>query len=507
MGGPVALELREGCGVFGIYSHSEAANMTYLGLHALQHRGQESAGIATADGQRIMTHRGMGLVADIFDEDTLAKLHGHHAIGHVRYSTAGSSDLKNAQPLLVTSSKGAVALAHNGNLVNYEIIRNELENHGAIFQSSTDTEVIAHLMAISQQEKLIDRIISALSYVRGAFSLVFLTEKALIAARDPQGFRPLVLGTLGDSYVVASETCAFDLIGAKFEREIEPGEIIVVDEWGLNSLKPFTQQQHAKCVFEFVYFARPDSTIFGRNVYEVRKELGRQLAREAPVPADLVMAVPDSGVPAAIGFAEESGIPYEIGMIRNHYVGRTFIEPQQSIRNFGVKLKLNPIPHVLKGKRVIVVDDSIVRGTTGRKIMKMLRHAGAREVHARITSPPFAWPCYYGIDTPTRKELIAAVHTIEEMNQFLTSDSLRYLSLDGLLKIAAKNDIEGFCRACFSGQYPVKIPQPSTVEQIPLFRGHAKTNGESPGAREEKPPVPAETPVAKEKGTRTDFVY
>lgn len=502
----MGVDLKDHCGVIGVYGHAEAANIAYLGLHALQHRGQESAGIATSNGEKMFFRREMGYVADVFNEENLRTLHGTQAIGHVRYSTTGSSDLKNAQPFVVNYSKGSVALAHNGNLVNYNVIRNELENHGAIFQSSTDTEIIAHLMAISQQERLIDRIIYALSYVKGAFSLVFLTEKALIAARDPYGFRPLLLGTLGDAYVVASETCAFDLVGAKCEREIEPGEIIVIDEWGLNSLRPFAQETHAKCVFEFVYFSRPDSMIFGRNVYEVRKDLGRQLAREASVPADIVIAVPDSGVPAAIGYAEEAGLPYEIGLIRNHYVGRTFIEPQQSIRDFGVKLKLNPIPYVLKGKRVIVVDDSIVRGTTARKIIKMVRSAGAKEVHMRITSPPFAWPCFYGIDTPTRKELIASSHSVEETRQFLTSDTLHHLSIDGLYRIAGHSETNAYCRACFTGQYPVKVPEGVTLEQIPLFRSRLalKSNGGTDRKVEEEPEVPA---VAKERGPRTDFVY
>ncbi|MBI3182716.1 MAG: amidophosphoribosyltransferase [Myxococcales bacterium] len=441
------------CGVFGIHGHDEAANLTYLGLHALQHRGQESAGIVSADGEGLRSWRQMGLVADIFTAPVLERLAGRTAIGHVRYSTAGVSHLKNVQPLLVEYAGGKLSVAHNGNLVNGEAQRDELGRAGAIFQSDSDTEVVIHLIARSKETSFERKVVEALSRVVGAYSMLFLTERQLLAVRDPHGFRPLVLGKLRNAYVLASETTALDLIEAEFIREVEPGEMLVIDEGGLRSSRPFRSARAGRCVFEHVYFAKPDSTLFGLSVYEVRKRLGQKLAREQPAEADLVVAVPDSGVPAAIGFSGVSGIPYDVGLIRSHYVGRTFIEPQQSIRHFGVKLKLAAVRSVLKGKRVVVVDDSIVRGTTSRKIVKMLRGVGATEVHLRISSPPTRWPCYYGIDTPSRQELIASSHSVEEIARYVTADSLGYLSLEGLGEAVGDGESGSFCNACFSGRY------------------------------------------------------
>ncbi len=447
------------CGIVGIYNHPEASNLAYLGLYALQHRGQESAGIVSSDGKTLHSHREMGHVADIFSEPVLQKLPGKAAIGHVRYSTAGGSILKNCQPFAIDYSRGALAIAHNGNLVNADRIRGELEAHGSIFQSTMDTEVIVHLVAQSSKNQLVDRIVDALKQIKGAYSLLFLTETRLIAARDPFGWRPLVLGKKDNAWVVASETCALDLIEAEYVRDIEPGEIVVIDPNGVKSLKPFEKpHKKAMCIFEYIYFARPDSNVFGRDVYEMRKGFGKQLAKEHPVPADVVIPVPDSGVPAALGYAEESGIPFEFGLIRNHYVGRTFIEPKQSIRHFGVKIKLNPIREVLKGKRVVVIDDSIVRGTTSKKIVKMIRDAGAKEVHMRISSPPTIAPCYYGIDTPSEDELIAAQKTVKETTKYLGADSLGYLSPKGLYWFE-KNPGEWFCDACFTKNYPEPIPR------------------------------------------------
>lgn len=457
------------CGVVGIYNHPEASNMAYLCLYALQHRGQESAGIASSDSVTLHSHKAMGLVADIFSKEVIATLPGRHAIGHVRYSTTGGSHVKNAQPFVVDYSRGPIAIAHNGNLVNAKVLRDELEAYGSIFQSSMDTEVIVHMIASSKENSLIDRLTHALGRVRGSYSLVILKENRLIAARDPHGFRPLALGRLRDGYVVASETCAFDLIEAEFIREIEPGEIVEISEKGITSYKPFKEAAHTPCIFEFIYFARPDSFIFGANVYKVRKKLGAQLAKEHPVDADIVIPVPDSGVPAAIGYAEESGIPFEFGLVRNHYVGRTFIEPKDSIRHFGVKIKLNASRDILKGKRVIVVDDSIVRGTTSRKIMRMIRQAGAKEVHLRISSPPTVLPCFYGIDTPNRDELIAANHSVEEITKFVTADTLGYLSVEGLYN-AVKEAGGSFCDACFTGKYPVEIEEAAPVPQLALFK-------------------------------------
>ena len=448
-------KFKDECGIFGIYGHPEAANLTYLGLYALQHRGQEGAGIVSSDGSKLHSHKEMGLVADIFSEDVLRRLPGRNAIGHVRYSTAGESHLKNVQPIVVDYARGPLAVAHNGNLVNAAILRDELEAHGSIFQSTTDTEVIIHLIATSKEGALFERLVSALEQVKGAYSLLFLTETSMVAVRDPNGFRPLCLGRMKDSYVVASETCALDLVEAEYVRDIEPGEILVIDEKGLHSYKPFSEVKPSPCIFEFIYFARPDSNVFGSNVYEMRKGFGKQLAREHPVEADIVIPVPDSGVPAAIGYAEEAGLPFETGLIRNHYIGRTFIEPRQSIRHFGVKIKLNAVRGALYGKRVVVVDDSIVRGTTARKIIKMIKAAGAKEIHFRISSPPTIFPCFYGVDTPSRQELIASTHTVEETNKYITSDTLGYLSTEGMLSVV-KGDY--FCDACFSGRYPVEFP-------------------------------------------------
>lgn len=446
------------CGIFGIFGATEASNLTYLGLHALQHRGQESAGIATVHEGRLSMHRELGLVRDVFSEASLKRLPGDRAIGHVRYSTAGENHVKNAQPLAVDYALGSLAVAHNGNLTNYEELRPQLEASGSIFQSSSDSEVLVHLIAHSRQLLPVDRVADALRQVTGAFSLLFLTTEQLIAVRDPYGFRPLSLGRLKDAWVFASEGPAFELIGAEFVRDLEPGEMVVVSESGIQSLFPFVAGKRHMCIFEYVYFARPDSKLGGISVYEARKRLGKTLASEAPIDADVVVPVPDSGVAAALGFSQASGIPFELGLIRSHYVGRTFIEPQSSIRHFGVRLKLSPVREVLEGKRVVVVDDSIVRGTTSRKIVKLLRDAGAKEVHLRISAPPTRWPCFYGIDTPSRTELIASNHTVEEIARYITCDSLGYLSLEGLHAAISGT---GYCNACFTGNYPVPFSQPN----------------------------------------------
>src|SRR4030043_864420 len=442
------------CGIFGIYNHSEASNITYLGLYSLQHRGQESAGIVSSDGKHLHHFRQMGLVSEVFNRDTLKKLSGRSAIGHVRYSTAGSSELKNAQPFVVDYHRGSLAIAHNGNLTNASFIKSELESRGSIFQSNMDTEVIVHLIARFKEKTIVERTVHALKQVEGAYSLLILTEKEMVVARDPFGFRPPALGQLKGAPVVASETGAFDLIGAKFVREIEPGEIILVNEGGIQSFRPFFQKQRRQCIFEFIYFARPDSFLFNRNVYEVRKSFGAQLAKESSVDADMVVPIPDSGFPAALGYAAQSEIPFELGMIRNHYIGRTFIEPEQRIRHFGVKIKLNPIKGLLEGKRIVTVDDSIVRATTSRKINKMFRNADVKEVHVRISSPPITHPCFFGIDTPKRSELIASSHNLKEIRKFINATSLYYLSLEGLKK-CVREDADSFCYACFSGDYPI----------------------------------------------------
>lgn len=453
----LADKLHEECGIFGIWNHPEAANLTYLGLYALQHRGQESAGIAASDGHGFHLEKAMGWVADVFSPERLRRLPGHLAIGHVRYSTAGSSTLKNAQPIMATFAKGPIALAHNGNLVNADQLRTGLEKQGAIFQSTSDSEVILHLLARAGATPLEESLPQALSQVTGAYSLLMMTPDLLIGVRDPNGFRPLSIGRLREAWLLASESCAFDLLEAEFIRDIEPGEIVMIGEHGVKSFQPFAPRESAHCIFEYVYFARPDSTVFGQDVHAVRKEMGRQLAREHPADADIVIAVPDSGVPAALGYAEESKIPFDTGLIRNHYVGRTFIEPRQQIRHFGVKVKLNPLRSTLGGKRVVVVDDSIVRGTTSRKIVKMIRQAGATEVHVRISSPPIQFPCYYGVDTPTRKELIASSHQVGEIRRYLGADSLGYLSLGGMMASAHASKTK-FCHACFTGGYRVGFP-------------------------------------------------
>ncbi|MEN9799888.1 MAG: hypothetical protein RL653_3585 [Pseudomonadota bacterium] len=452
------------CGIFGIHGHKEAANLAYLGLHALQHRGQESAGIAAADDGRLHSHRQLGLVADAFSAEVLGQLPGESAIGHVRYATAGGRGLANAQPFCIEYAGGPLAVAHNGNLVNAQQLRDELAAQGAVFQSDSDTEVLLHLVAQADGPTLEQRLAHALRRVQGAYSLVFLAADRLVAVRDPHGLRPLVLGKLRDAWVFASETAALDLIEASYDREVAPGEMVTIGPDGaLRSAFPLPPAPPAKCVFEHIYFARPDATLFGKSAYAVRKRLGAQLASEHPADADVVIAVPDSGVPAAMGYAEGAGLPYEVGLIRSHYVGRTFIEPQQAIRHFGVKLKLAAVREVLRGKRVVVVDDSIVRGTTSRKIVKMLKDAGAVSVHLRISSPPTRWPCFYGIDTPSRQELIAATHDVDEIARYVTADSLGYLSLEGVLK--AVGDGDGFCTACFSGKYvaglPGEAPQPA----------------------------------------------
>jgi amidophosphoribosyltransferase len=450
-------KFKDECGVFGIFGHPEAANMTYLGLYALQHRGQESAGIAASDGQQVRISREMGYVADIFDGETLSALPGPLSIGHVRYSTAGESKLLNAQPILIDCAHGQIALCHNGNIVNADELRDELVQQGSIFQSNSDTEVILHLYARSKARSIEDAIVESVRQVQGAFSLVMLTKDRLIAVRDPHGFRPLALGHLGDAVVVCSETCAMDLIGATYERDVEPGEVLIVSADGIRSIKPFAPAPLAHCIFEHVYFARPDSYVFGRSVNEVRTELGRVLAREQAVDADVVVPVPDSGVCAAMGFAEQSGVPLRMGLIRNHYVGRTFIQPQASIRHFGVKVKLNPVRSVLDGRRVVLVDDSLVRGTTSQKIVRMVRAAGAREVHVRISCPPTISPCFYGVDTPRKSELIASTHTIEEIREFLEADSVAYLSLEGMLS-AVGTERSSYCTSCYTGNYPVPVP-------------------------------------------------
>lgn len=447
------------CGVFGIYGHDEASNIAYLGMHALQHRGQESAGLVAADDGKLRRHVAMGLVSESFNRDALAKLPGRTAIGHIRYSTAGTSELRNAQPFVFEYAGGSVAIAHNGNIVNAAELRAELDAQGSIFQTSSDTEVIVHLMAKAKETDILGRLNAALRRIRGAYSLVMLTDdEQMIGVRDPNGFRPLVIGRLKDAFVLSSETCSFDLIEAEFIREVEPGEIVVIEKGGMTSHRIMAPAEKPSfCVFEHVYFARPDSLVNNKSVYRAREKMGMALAREAPVEGDVVIPVPDSGVPAAIGYSKESGVPFELGLIRSHYVGRTFIEPQDSIRHFGVRLKLSPVRSVVDGKRVIVVDDSLVRGTTSRKIVKMLRGAGAREVHLRISAPPTTHPCFYGINTPTRSELVAASHTVDEIARYVTCDSLAYLSHEGMMQAVSAGSGEGFCSACFTGNYPVPL--------------------------------------------------
>ena len=444
------------CGIFGIYGHKDAASLTYLGLYALQHRGEESVGIVSYDKKRVKQHQSMGLVNDAFDEKTLKSLKGSTALGHVRYSTTGSSTAKNIQPFLVKHKKGHIAIAHNGNITNAADICQEMEDAGSIFQTTMDSEIIVHLLAKLRYKDYKESLVDALSQLQGAFSVVMMLNGALIGARDSFGIRPLCLGKLDGAYVLASETCALDLIHAKYIRDIKPGEIVCIDKNGLKSIRLTNKTRSAHCIFEFIYFSRPDSDIYGENVYLTRKRLGAQLAKESPVKADIVMPIPDSGNYAALGFAEESGLPFEAGMIRNHYIGRTFIQPSQNIRDFSVRIKLNPIKNVLKGKRVVIVEDSIVRGTTSKSRVKTLREAGAKEIHMRVSCPPIISPCYYGIDFPTEKELIASSRSVKQIRDFIGLDSLKYLSLDGMLD-SMLLPRDKFCTACFSKKYPINF--------------------------------------------------
>ncbi|MDH5458527.1 MAG: amidophosphoribosyltransferase [Nitrospinota bacterium] len=468
-------KFHEECGVVAVYGHKEAANLAYLGLYALQHRGQESAGITSCDHGQMYREVGMGLVADIFNTKRIKRLPGNMALAHNRYSTAGESKIMNAQPCLINYAKGSLALAHNGNLVNANTIREALVEEGAIFQSTNDSEVIVHLIAHSHSETFVERVVEALLAVSGAYSLALMTDTEIVAARDPYGFRPLCLGKLDGGYIVASESCVMDLIEAEFIREIEPGEVLLINKDGLQSFFPFRKMDVKRCVFEHIYFARPDSFLFGENVYAVRKRMGKALAQQSPVEADIVVPVPDSGNISALGYSEESGIPFEMGLIRNHYVGRTFIEPKSQIRDFGVKVKLNAVKEIISGKRVIIIDDSIVRGTTSRKIVKMVRAAGAKEIHVRISSPPTLYPCFYGIDTPDREQLIASKHTLEETRRFVTADSLEYIDIDNMMDIM-KDERSSYCAACFDGEYAVPVdggngPQPI---QLNLFGSETK---------------------------------
>jgi len=450
-------KFREECGVMGVHGHPEAAKLAYLGLYALQHRGQESAGIVATDGEQLRIHKGMGQVPEVFTESVLNGLPGPLAIGHTRYSTAGGTSLVNAQPLMVDCNKGLLALAHNGNLVNAPEIRRRLEKRGSIFQTTSDTEVVLHLIAESRSRTVPDALCDALQQLEGAYSIVLLTRDRVIAVRDPRGFRPLCIGRLDSGVIFASETCAFDLIGAAYEGEVEPGEMVIADASGVTRMRFAAPLERRQCVFEHVYFSRPDSVVFGRSVHESRERMGHLLARQAPADADIVVPVPDSGVAAALGYSAESGLPLKFGLIRNHYVGRTFIEPEQAIRDFGVRLKLNPVRDVLKGQRVVLVDDSIVRGTTSRKIVRMIREAGAAEVHLRISCPPTISPCFYGVDTPTEKELIASKHSIEEIRQYVDADSLAYLSLQALRESVGDPEGQSFCNACYTGKYPTEL--------------------------------------------------
>ncbi len=459
---------REECGIFGIYGHPRAANLSYLGLYALQHRGQESAGIASSDGEHVYRYAGMGKVVDVFTGDHINNLHGDISIGHNRYSTTGSSFLRNAQPLRADSILGPIILAHNGNLTNVAALRNELERNGHIFQTSNDSEVIIHLMAKSGISSFLDALIYALKLVKGAYSLLVMNRNTIYAVRDPQGFRPLVLGSLNDATVVASETCAFDIIDGTYDREVKPGEVIEISKNGMMSYFPFEKKEQSLCIFEYIYFSKPDSIIFGNSVYDMRIALGRMLAQESPVDADIVVPIPDSSICAAIGYSRESGIPYEMSMIRSHYIGRTFIEPSQKIRDFGAKIKYNVVKSTLKDKKIVVVDDSIMRGTTMRKIVKMFRNAGAKEIHIRISAPPTKFPCFYGIDIPTHKELIAATHTIDEIKKYLRVESINYLSVETMLRAVDRPEMT-FCKACFDGSYTSEIAPGNDDSQKYLF--------------------------------------
>ena len=472
-------KFKEECGIFGIFGHSDAAAHTALGLHALQHRGQEAAGIVSFDGEQFYSHRALGLVGDNFNSQSIiGKLSGHIAIGHNRYSTTGDTLLRNVQPLYGDFSFGGLAVAHNGNLTNAMTLRKQLIDIGCLFQSTSDTETIVHLIALSKQNSVEDRLVDALTRVEGAYSLVVLAHDTLIGVRDPYGVRPLVMGRLGEATILASETCALDIVGAEYVRDIEPGEMVIITSEGIRSVRPFGQVQKRFCIFEYVYFSRPDSISEGKNVYEVRQRIGAQLAREAPVDADVVVPVPDSGIPGALGYAKESRIPFELGIIRNHYVGRTFIEPSDHVRHLGVKLKHNGNRAMLGGKRVILVDDSIVRGTTSKKIVNMVREAGAKEVHMRIASPPTTHSCFYGVDTPTRDQLLAAKHTVLQMAELIGVDSLAFISLNGMYRAVASinrnNNAPQFCDACFSGDYPIALTDAenqSGKKQKDLFAG------------------------------------
>ncbi|MDX8396857.1 MAG: amidophosphoribosyltransferase [Mariprofundaceae bacterium] len=459
---------RDECGVFGISNHPEAANQTYLGLYAQQHRGQESAGIVTTDGHTFNSHRGMGLVADVFQKSDIKQLLGNAAIGHVRYSTSGESGLRNCQPFSFEYAHGGIAMCHNGNIINAPELRVELEKSGSVFQSTSDTEVLMHLVAMSKQERMHDRVAEAVTRLAGGFSLLVLVEDRMVGVRDRNGIRPLVLGKLNDAFVLASETCAFDLIGAEYVRDVKPGEMVIIEGEKIESMFPFDSTAPKFCVFEYVYFARPDSNLEGVNVYNARYQIGVELGKESKIDADLVIPVPDSGVPPAMGYAEATGIPFQLGLIRNHYIGRTFIEPQQSIRNFGVKLKLNANRAMIKGKRVILVDDSIVRGTTSRKIVEMVRAAGATEVHMRISSPPTKHSCFYGVDTPNAEELMANQMSLDEMCKAINADSLDFVSFEGMYRAIGKPQ-DSHCDACFSGNYPVPIDGPRSP-QLSLLR-------------------------------------
>jgi amidophosphoribosyltransferase len=453
-------ELNEECGVFAIWGHENAAQLTYYGLHSLQHRGQEGAGIAVTNGERVRFHKGTGLVNDVFSKASIEDLKGYAAIGHVRYSTQGDSDYANVQPLVFRSQTDTLSLAHNGNLVNAHAVKYQLEAQGAIFQTTSDTEVLAHLIKRGGSLDFKERVKNALSMVKGAYAFVILTENQLLVALDPHGLRPLSLGRLGDAYVVASETCAFDLIGATYVRDVQPGELLIIDETGLVSERFAQSTQRAICSMEYIYFSRPDSNIEGINVHSARKNLGMELAKEAPIEADVVTGVPDSSISAAIGYAEATGIPYELGLIKNRYVGRTFIQPSQELREQGVKMKLSPVRGIVEGKRVVMVDDSIVRGTTSRRIVNMLREAGAAEVHVRISAPPIKHPCFYGIDTSSTSELIASAHSIEEIREIIGADSLEFLSVEGMMRAIGRDPSQsqhGQCLACFTGRYPTEI--------------------------------------------------
>ncbi len=467
-------KFREECGVFGIWGHPEAARLTYLGLYSLQHRGQESAGIVSSDGNRLFSERGMGHVSEIFTEEAFRRLPGNRAIGHVRYSTAGEVSINEAQPFAIKCHWGEIATCHNGNLPFASEMRRELEAEGAIFSSTSDTEVVLHKLARSRKTSLYEAVVETFRSVEGAYSILIQTTDCLIAVRDVHGFRPMCIGQLGEqSYVIASETCAFDLIGATYLRDVQPGEVVMINQDGIHAQSPFPEHKPAFCIFEHVYFSRPDSLVFGRSVNKSRHKMGKRLALEHSVPADIVVPIPDSGVAAAIGYAAESKINFRFGLVRNHYVGRTFIEPQQAIRHFGVKVKLNPVRDLLEGKRVILVDDSIVRGTTSRKIVEMVRRAGATEVHMRISCPPTISPCYYGVDTPTYKELIAFNSTIEEIREFINADSLGYLSHEGLLTACGADEGLSFCSACYTGQYPLQTPHQSQAEKAKVL-AHSK---------------------------------